>query len=189
MSTTKPRIAPLPIDEWAPEAKDTLGKALLVDGKPLNIFGTLAHHPKLLKRWLVFASHVLSKNTLPARDREILILRIGWHCRSIYEWSQHVAIGKDCGLTDDDISAIRCGPTDPRWSVFEATLVQAVDDLHHQSRIGDTTWAALAGRYSTEQMLDVVFTVGNYTLVSMALNSCGVEVDAAVPVVPLDEPG
>ena len=54
------------------------------DGEVLNIFGTLAHHPDLLRRWLVFAAHVLSKNTLPARERELLILRTGWNCTSRY---------------------------------------------------------------------------------------------------------
>jgi 4-carboxymuconolactone decarboxylase len=188
MTDTDPRIAPLPFDDWSPDAKDMLGKALLVDGQPLNIFGTLAHHPKLLRRWLVFATHVLSKNTLPARDREIIILRIGWLCRSTYEWSQHVAIGKDCGLNDDDVSAIRSGANDGRWTVFDAALINATDELHHDARIGDATWATLSTRYSTEQMLDVVFTIGNYNLVSMALNTCGVQLDKGVQFVPLDEP-
>jgi 4-carboxymuconolactone decarboxylase len=188
MTDTDPRIAPLPFDEWAPDAQDMIGKALLVDGQPLNIFGTLAHHPKLLRRWLVFATHVLSKNTLPARDREIIILRIGWLCRSTYEWSQHVAIGKDCGLTDDDVSAIRAGTADKRWSPFDAALISATDELHQHARIGDATWAMLSTQYSTEQMLDVVFTIGNYNLVSMALNTCGVQLDNGVPFVPLDEP-
>jgi 4-carboxymuconolactone decarboxylase len=188
MTDTNPRIAPLPFDDWAPDAKDTIGKALLVDGQPLNIFGTLAHHPKLLRRWLVFATHVLSKNTLPARDREIIILRIGLLCRSTYEWSQHVAIGKDCGLTDDDISAIRSGSLDTRWTPFEAALIAATDELHQNARIGDATWVTLSATYSTEQMLDVVFTIGNYNLVSMALNTCGVQLDKGVPFVPLDEP-
>jgi 4-carboxymuconolactone decarboxylase len=173
MTDTDPRIAPLPFDQWGPDAQEIMGKALLVDGEPLNIFGTLAHHPKLLRRWLVFATHVLSKSTLPPRDREILILRIGWLCRSIYEWSQHVAIGKGCGLTDDDIEAIRVGASHPQWSAFDAALVQAADDLHHHARISDDVWAALSG---------------NYTLVSMALNTCGVQLDASVPMVPLDSP-
>jgi 4-carboxymuconolactone decarboxylase len=185
MTDTDPRIAPLPFDQWGPDAQDILGKALLVDGEPLNIFGTLAHHPKLLRRWLVFATHVLSKSTLPPRDREILILRIGWLCRSSYEWSQHVAIGKGCGLTDDDIEAIRVGASHPHWSTFDAALVQAADDLHHHARISDGVWATLSEAYSTEQLLDVVFAVGNYTLVSMALNTCGVQLDASVPMVPL----
>ena len=85
----EPRLNPLPVDQWDDETRAALG------GNPINIFGTLARHPKLLKRWLVFGSHVLGKNTLSDRDREILILRTGWNCSSPYEWGQHVAIGRD----------------------------------------------------------------------------------------------
>ncbi len=69
---------------------------------------------------------------------------------------------------------MKVGPDDPAWSPFDAALLRAVDELHDDSTISDATWATLAERYSTEQMLDVVFTVGHYHLVSMALNSCGV---------------
>ena len=85
---TTPRVPPLPIDEMDDEIRQRIG-----DGPVLNIFRTLAQHPKLMKRWLVFGSHVLGSSTLRAREREILILRIGWLCRSGYEWGQHVKIG------------------------------------------------------------------------------------------------
>ena len=91
--------------EWTDEVRERMER-MNRDGDVLNIFKTLAHHPKLFKRWLVFSNHVLFKSSLPTRDREILILRIGWLCRSEYEWTQHVAIGKECGLTDEDIRKI-----------------------------------------------------------------------------------
>lgn len=181
MNTYPQRIAPLPFDEWDPDAKELLGKTLAVDGKPLNIFGTLAHHPKLLRRWMVFAAHVLSKSTLPPREREIAILRIGRLCESPYEWSQHVVIGHAAGLTDDEIDAIRVGPGDPRWSAIDAALMQGVDDLHRDARIADGTWATLSASFTTEQLLDLVFAVGQYTLVSMALNTFGVQLDDGIP--------
>jgi len=135
-------------------------------GRILNIFRTLAHHPALLKRWTVFGNHVLFKSTLPARDREILILRIGWLCRAEYEWGQHVVIGKREGLDDEDIEPFG-GRTD--------------SDVHADAMISDPTWQALSQRYSTKQMLDLVFTVGQYNLVSMALNTLGVQLDDGIP--------
>ena len=77
----EPRLEPLARDEWDDETR-----ALLGDDRTINIFATLAHHPKLMKRWLVFGNHVLAKSTLPPRDRELLILRTGWNCRASYEW-------------------------------------------------------------------------------------------------------
>lgn len=176
MHLAQPRIPPLPESEWDDETRELLG-SLRRDGHVYNIFTTLARHPQLLKRWLVFAGHVLSKSTLPARDREIAILRMGWVSRAEYEWGHHVAIGKQAGLSDDDIERIAEGPHSAGLDPFEATLLRAVDELHANSFISDPTWKALAERYNTQQLLDLLFAAGQYKLVSMVLNSVGVQLE------------
>ncbi|MDX1383179.1 MAG: carboxymuconolactone decarboxylase family protein [Thermoanaerobaculia bacterium] len=184
MRLTEPRIAPLGDADWPEEARELRERFIDGEGpgagKVLNIFATLGHHPQLLKRWLVFGNHVLMKSTLPPRDREILILRIGWLCRAEYEWGQHVVIGRRAGLSDEDIARIAEGPDADGWDPFEATLVRAADELHADAMLSDATWNALAERYDTRQMLDVVFTVGQYNLVSMVLNSTGVQLDEGI---------
>jgi alkylhydroperoxidase family enzyme len=183
MRLKQPRLAPLADDEWSDEAAEMRPRFLRKGpqgDRVLNIFATLARHPQLLKRWTVFGNHVLYKSTLPPREREILILRIGWLCAAEYEWGQHVAIGRREGLEDDDIARIAAGADAPGWDTFEANLIRAVDELHGDAFISDATWNALSERYDTQQMLDVVFTVGQYNLVSMALNSCGVQLDEGV---------
>ena len=160
-------LSPLPADEW----DDELSPLRTANSTPLNIFGTLAHHPKLMKRWLVFGNHVLAKSTLPARDRELLILRTGWRCRAPYEWAQHVVIARASGVTDDEIRRVIDGPEADGWDPFDAHLVRAVDELHDDACVAEPTYRAIADRYDDQQMLDLVFTVGQYHLVSMALNS------------------
>ncbi len=177
MRLSRPRVEPLPESEWNAEVRDTLKNALRVDGKPANIFATLAHHPKLLKRWLVFGNHVLAKQTLSPRDRELAILRIGWLCQSEYEWAQHVVIGRRSGIGDEEILRVADGPDAPGWTSPDALLLRAVDELHADSMISDPTWKALAEQRSTQQLLDLVFTVGQYNLVCMALNTLGVQLD------------
>ena len=176
MHLTKPRVPPLPESEWNDETRELL-EGLRRDGHVYNIFATLARHPQLLKRWLVFGGHVLGKSTLPAREREIAILRMGWLCRAEYEWGHHVAIGKQAGLGDDDIKRITQGPDAAGLDPFEATLLRAVDELHANTFIGDSTWKALAERYNTQQLMDLLFAAGQYKLVSMALNSLGVQLE------------
>jgi alkylhydroperoxidase family enzyme len=171
-----PRIPPLAEQDLPQEAREVLGPAA-EPGRVFNIFRTLARHPKLLKRWLPFANHVLFKSSLSPRQREILILRIGWLCRSEYEFAQHVQIGRRAGLADADIQRIVDGPDAPGWDPLEAALVRASDELHRDACVSEPTWAALAARLGEQQLMDVVFTVGQYTLVSMALNSLGVELD------------
>ena len=181
MTTTGPRLPPRPVSD-DPRLEEIYSRGMRTgEGEVLNIFATLAHHPDLLRRWLVFATHVLSKNTLSPRDRELLILRTGWNCGSKYEWGQHVLIARRSDIDDDEIERVKAGPDDPAWSDDDRTLLQAADDLHDRSMISDDTWRALAARYSNEQLLDVVATVGNYHLVAMFLNSAGVELDPGVP--------
>ena len=176
--TSHARLDPKPSAEWDDETRALIGES------SLNVFATLAHHPKLMKRWMVFGNHVLAKSTLPARDREILILRTGWNCRAPYEWGQHVAIGRSIGITDDDIERIAAGAEADGWDLFEACLLRAADELHNDQSLTDATYAELAQRYDEQQMLDLVFTVGQYHLVSMALNTMRVERDDGVTGVP-----
>ena len=178
MRPTKPRIEPLPESEWTDELRAVFEPTRALSGERVfNIFTTLARHPDLLRRWMVFANHVLAKSTLGGRERELLILRIGWLCRAEYEWAQHVAIARLLAVTDEEIAAIQTGPDAPGWSRHESALLRAVDELHADARISDATWAVLRERYDDKEMLDLVFTVGQYNLVSMVLNSLGVELD------------
>ena len=150
-----------------------------VNGAVVNIFRVLMQHPKLARSWSRFAGYILSRQTLPPRDREILILRIGWLNQAEYEWAQHVRIGKSAGLTDDEIDRITKGPKG--WDRHDAALIQAADDLFENSVVSEETWKTLSERYNTEQMMDAVFTVGQYNLVSWALNSLGVPLDDYLP--------
>ena len=179
MRLTSPRVAPLPLAEVDPEIRERLGK-----GPVLNIFLTLANHPKLMKRWLVFGNHVLGRSTLPPRERELVILRIGWLCRSAYEWGQHVRIALGSGLSQAEIDRIPQGPDAAGWSELERALLRATDELHADAFISNETWAALAAHLDTHQLMDLIFTVGQYNLVSMALNSLGVQPEPGLPAFP-----
>lgn len=181
MRLDAPRLAPLPEADWDEEVRELLRGAGLGGGRPLNIFTTLAHHPKLLRRWLVFGTHVLAKSSLSPRERELAILRVGWRCRSEYEFGQHVLIARASGISDEEIERLTRGPDAPGWDPFEATLLRAVDELHDDACVSDASWRALSTRYDVRQLLDLIFTVGQYTLVSMALNSLGVQRDPGVP--------
>jgi len=156
------------------------------DGPGFNIFRALANHAKLLKRWSVFGGHVLMKSSLSPRERELLILRTGWLCKSPYEFGQHTVIGLASGILPAEIRAITVGPDAPGWSDFDRTLLRAADELVGDKRLSDVTWNALAARYDERQLLDLIFTVGQYTLVSMALNSLRVPLDPGFPGFPKD---
>ncbi|HEX3886151.1 MAG TPA: carboxymuconolactone decarboxylase family protein [Phenylobacterium sp.] len=175
MRLTKPRFAPLSDAELSPEQEEALKD--FRPGPVLNIFRTLARAPKALTRFNAWGGYVLSRrNDLPAREREIVILRTGYLCKSGYEWTQHHRIGLREGLTADEIARIKQG-ADAGWSAADAALIRASDELHADQFIGDATWAELGQHFSDKQRMDVVFTAGQYTQVSMMLNTFGVQLD------------
>jgi 4-carboxymuconolactone decarboxylase len=172
----KPRIRPVEKADLSAEQKAIL-EPFERRGRIDNVFATMVNHPDLARDWLTFANYVLRKCTLPRREREILILRIGWLCGAEYEWAQHTRLGKAVGLTEHDFAHIRQGPEAAGATPQDRLLLKAVDELYNDSFICDETWNALAQTYDTQQMMDLVFAVGQYNLVSMALNSFGVQLD------------
>ena len=177
MRLSKPRIAPLDLDRI--DADQQAALAPVRDGKlgALNIFRTLAHAPKALTAFLGWGSYILSRrNALPPRERELAILRTGFNCGAGYEWTQHRAIGLEAGLTEAEILAIKQGADEPSWGAIDRAILSACDELTREFHVSDATWAALSPLGNKARM-DLVMTVGQYTQVSMMLNSFGVQLD------------
>lgn len=167
------RVAPI-----SAQQADSAQRAMPANRPDYNIYKTLAHHVDLYERWSPLGQFLLNGSTLPARDREILMLRMGWLCQSEYEWSQHARIAKaQAGMSDAEIERIAVGATAAGWTDFERTLLKAVDELRYEAMLSDDTWHALHGKYSTQQVMEALFTAAQYQLVSMALNTLGVQLD------------
>jgi len=175
---SKPRLAPA--TDPAPEAVEVLEKSPSIGGRPLNIFGTLAHHPLLLRRYVAMGGVFLRFGLLPARERELVILRTAWRTGSVYEFGQHTRLGRDAGLSDDEVGRLAT-PGDEGWTAADRTLLSMVDDLHDADRVGDGTWAELAGRWSEAELLELLALAGFYRMTAGILNSAGVEPEPGVP--------
>jgi 4-carboxymuconolactone decarboxylase len=165
------RIPPLPYAEWDTEALSVIAPGRTLP--PSNVLGLLARHPALARAFLTFNAHLLGASTLPTRTRELAILRMAWRRRSRYEWAQHVRIARRAGVTEQEIAGVRAGA---------ATVInRAVDELDDGSCLSDETYGALAAELDDRQLMDLVFTVGTYSLLAMAFNTFGVELEPGVP--------
>lgn len=177
----EPRIAPTTPADWDDDTRALLEKmASFNHGVVMNVLSTVAHHPTLLRRWTVFGNHVMAGSTLPPRERELAILRTGLLARSEYEWLQHVAIARAAGCSDAEIERVIEGPEAAGWSDDDRAILLATDELMTDHFVSDATWRMLTDRWSLQQCMDLVFSVGQYCLVSMALNSFGVQIDEGV---------
>jgi len=149
------------------------------EGRPkgLNVLGMLAVHPELARAYNTFNGHVLFASTLSPRQRELLVLRVAAVRDSRYEWEQHAVIAGDNDIGPDEVTRVAAGPDAPGWSTLERAMLQAVDELLDDALISDQTWSTLVGELDEQQLMDLVFTVGAYDLLAMALRSFGVPLD------------
>ena len=182
--TKAARILPLPVSEWTDADRETLGTMARGD-QTIDVFKTCLRHKELCRNWMPFTRYILGgESSLSARDREMLILRTSALSKADYDWGHHVAAARRAGLTDEEIARIARGPQAAGWSEFDRTLLTAADELHRDQFITDATWTALARRYTERQMMDAIFTVGQYTMVSMFLNSASVQLEPGIAGVP-----
>ncbi len=173
-----PRIPPLPSQELDEQQRELLG-GIRVDGPTSNIFATLVRHPGLFRRWMPFGGKLLA-GKLPARDRELLILRTAVLCQADYEWGQHRLIAAASGVSDEEIERLRTGADADGWAGFDSALLRAADELHQDARVSDATWRALSERYDERQLIEVPMVVGHYHMVAFTLNSLGVPLEDGV---------
>jgi 4-carboxymuconolactone decarboxylase len=173
----RPRILPLPVSQWTDAHRQALGSMAQGD-RTIDVFKTCLRNLELCRNWMPFTQYVLgTTNTVPRRERELVILRTSWDCQADYDWAHHVPAAQRAGLSDEEILRITKGPSAPGWSSFDETLLKATDELHRDQRVSAATWRALAERYNDQQLMDFVFTVGQYTMVSMFLNSAEVQLE------------
>ena len=180
-----PRLTPLLPREWSKAAGESLAPLLPPTGRPkggkgpkgLNALGVLARYPEMALAYNTFSGQVMYGSTLSARHRELLVLRVAAQRDAEYEWRQHVASAGDNGVDADEVARVRVGPEAPGWTELERALLRAADELLDDACIGDDTWETLAGVLDERELMDVVFIVGAYTVLAMALKSFGVPLD------------
>ena len=145
------------------------------NGEVLGVWSTCANAPRLCNAWLEFTDYLLRESSLPIRDRELLILRIGYLNQGAYEWAAHRGLALSVGISEDELKDITIGSSADNWSEWDSALLKAAEELHEAALVSEETWATLSRQYDKRQMMEVVFTVGQYNLVAMYLNSLGVQ--------------
>ena len=157
-----------------PDPPLTIPRIEPVEGSGIRVRRTFARYPELQEARSGQSGYVNRVSPLTPYFREMLILRIGWNCQSVYEWAKHVgSVGRarDHGL---DPRRIAMGAS-AGWNIFEAAHIRAADEIYRDGIISDATWTLLSDHYDTREMMSVVMTVANYRLVSMSLNALGVQ--------------
>jgi AhpD family alkylhydroperoxidase len=154
---------------------DEADRALL--SRPINLFRALAHDPDGLREFQRVGEWIRHRGQLDARLRELAILRVGYVTRCAYEFSHHVRIGREFGLTSDDINLVRRPGAGQAPDEGAAVVIAAATEITQDLGLADETWRRLAGQLGTAVAVELVLVVAHYCAVVRVLNSLRVDVE------------
>ncbi|MEV5647190.1 carboxymuconolactone decarboxylase family protein [Nocardia sp. NPDC052254] len=181
------RISPAEKSDWSPDLIEFIGefRSSVLGDTPAdthpagaNLLGTLARYPALAKAFLTFNGHLLYGSTLSERRRELLVLRVAAVRQCDYEWAQHAILAEIAGIPKEQIEKVRESVPGADWDAIDKALLSAADELLTDGAVSADTWQVLAGEFDENQLMDIVFTIGTYDMLAMALRSFGVEPEA-----------
>ncbi len=174
MTQSAQRIPSVRREDWTDEVRDVFaineGREGWENGSKYNLIHWFANHPPLAQSWLKY-NHALVRGDFPPQLREIVILRVAHRYQSAYEWDQHVLIAGVIGLGPEHFDAVIAGPDAPLWSDVERLCLRATDQLCLSHDIDDPTWNALASAFDARQIMELLFIVGSYSMLSWVLRA------------------
>jgi alkylhydroperoxidase family enzyme len=179
-----PRIPPLGPEQWTPQEREMIAPQIRENGSALNLYSTMLRHSGLYAPRASFGTYLRGETSLPPRTRELLIMRTAFLIGAEYEWAHHVERARRAGLTDGEVSRIAAGPDAAGWSEESRAVLRVADELRREAFITNRTWGVLAKRYDTKQLIEIVFTVGGYTMTGLAINSFGIQTEPGYPAFP-----
>jgi 4-carboxymuconolactone decarboxylase len=168
------RISVPRADELRADVRELLPLIAQPGREPARTMAVLARQPDLLSPFLGWAAALALNGALPNRDHELLALRAASNCDSEFEWLEHAEYARAAGLSDSEIEQAARPAEEGAWSAHERALLRAADELHAGTDVSDTTWAALAQHYDMPALVEILFVVGQYTMLSMVANAAGI---------------
>lgn len=182
------RVEPVPVSQWRSPMREAIAAMtpseprhgpLYRKGRPkgINALGTFAHHPALARAYFTFNGHALLGTTLSERQRELILLRVAVLRDCQYMRAQHTLIGPDAGLSAEEIARIALGPAAHGWDRLDAAILRAVDELVTHATVSDTTWAYLATALDTQQLMDLIASVGAFETTAFLMRALALEID------------
>ncbi|HWL29421.1 MAG TPA: carboxymuconolactone decarboxylase family protein [Burkholderiaceae bacterium] len=143
--------------------------------RPINLRRQLVHSPRLARAFGGLNRYFRHESPLNPRLRELAILQVGWTARAPYEWSHHVKISSDFGVTEDDVRAICAGGAG--LGELEQAVLDAARHLTVEASLTDTQFAALRAKLDETELVDLLAVIGFYACVIRVLASLQVDVE------------
>jgi len=166
------RLPYLDIEDLKPEDQELLKRSI-------NLHRILVHSPGATRAFGGLGQYIRYGTTMDARLRELAILQVGWLAKSPYEWSHHVKIGYDFGVTEDDVQKLiaESAGEDTDLADIDKAVLRAAREMTQDGKVADATYAELAAHFSKEHLIDVLVTTAFYNAVVRFLASTEMDVE------------
>lgn len=166
------RLPYLEMKDLKPEDQDLLKR-------PITLFKCMTHSPNAARAFQGLGYFIRQKSRLDPRLREIAILAVGWITRAPYEWSHHVKIGQEFGVTEGDIKGL-IAELDGKPNALEPVaklVIKAAREITSEKAASDGTFAELKKNFDNERLTDLVITISFYNAVVRYLGTMQIDVE------------
>jgi 4-carboxymuconolactone decarboxylase len=185
---TSPRIAPQSMKDLRPDWIAILeripGSGLKGSGFPCNVLGEIMHNPDTMGPFLDYWVTCKSKMGLTVREQELVILRMACLYRSDYVWKHHVPVGREFGIDDHELQAVRQGRYETTFNQRETSLLYLTDEMVNQRTVSPSTWAGYRSCLRDQELVDLIHLVSQYVFFALMNNTMQVQIEAPLQAIP-----
>lgn len=147
--------------------------------RPIALNKALVNSPDAARAFSGLGHYIRYGSKLDPRLRELAILQVGWLARSPYEWSHHVKIGHDFGVSDADIQAL-IDDTDDKPVTLDRLarmVLKGAREITNDGGMSGPTFAALQADLGHEIVVDLTLTIAFYCAVVRVLATLQIDVE------------
>lgn len=171
------RVPLVPSDTQDPIVGPIFGGIKQRGGEPLNMHRTVANAPKIFKAYVDMAITLRTAAITPRADRELIILRTAQLGGGDYEYAQHRPMAISCGITTEQLDAMKQWKGSKLFSDKQRALLAYADGMASPQGVDDATYAALAGFYNPQEIVELTVTSAFYGAVSQITRSLAVQLE------------
>ena len=143
----------------------------------INVFRMICNSEAMAKPFARFANTLLTRVKLDFKLRELAVLRVAELCHSVYEWTQHLPIAADCGVSPEQVAAIADWEHAKCFNELERLVLRLTDDVTRNVKGRKETIEALAKHLSAEQIVELVLSIGFWGLIARLLETLEIDLE------------
>jgi alkylhydroperoxidase family enzyme len=143
----------------------------------INVFHMMSHAETAIRPFMRLGNALLFKGALDDVLREIVILRVGHITGSTYEVHQHRIVGRNCGMTDEQIDAVALGAEAGIFDARQKLAIRMVDEVIADVRMSDTTFSDAVSTFNSREITEILIVIGFYNMIAGVLENLQVEIE------------